>query len=274
MHINTPFNYTGSKFKLLSQIIPTFDDTKSTFVDLFTGSFVVSTNVVEIYDNILSNDLLSDLIKIHEKLISNPYEIIEKVKNYSIGCKQNKEKFLELRNSYNLDKTPEKLWALMLSCTNNMMRFNKDLNFNQTWGNREYNESTENKINIFIEHIKNYKHKIKFSSVCFNDFEKNKDYFYYIDPPYINTEAEYNALWNKTLEYKLYDYILELDEIGASFAISGVLGEHTKNKKSEILYKLIDDGFNYRILNCNYNKVAKIKNKKSEEVLIFNYEKN
>jgi hypothetical protein len=61
-----------------------------------------------------------------------------------------------------------------------------------------------------------------------------------------------------------------LDEIGASFAISGVLGEHNKNQKSEILYKLIDDGFNYRILNCNYNKVAKIKNKKSEEVLIFN----
>jgi len=41
-------------------------------------------------------------------------------------CERDKEKFIELRTSYNKDKTPEKLWALMLSCTSNLMRFNKN----------------------------------------------------------------------------------------------------------------------------------------------------
>ena len=39
-YINTPFNYTGSKIKLLDQILPEMDYTKKYFVDLFTGGGV------------------------------------------------------------------------------------------------------------------------------------------------------------------------------------------------------------------------------------------
>lgn len=35
--IETPFNYTGSKFKLLDKILPKLDYTKPYFVDLFCG---------------------------------------------------------------------------------------------------------------------------------------------------------------------------------------------------------------------------------------------
>ena len=41
--IETPFNYTGSKFKLLEQILPEFDYTKPYFVDLFMGGGSVYT---------------------------------------------------------------------------------------------------------------------------------------------------------------------------------------------------------------------------------------
>ena len=36
-YIEPPLNYTGSKFKLLEQLIPMFDYSKSYFVDIFTG---------------------------------------------------------------------------------------------------------------------------------------------------------------------------------------------------------------------------------------------
>ena len=123
-YINTPLNYTGSKFKLLEQILPKLDYTKNYFVDLFAGGGSIYTNVVEKYDKILVNDIISDLIGIHKNLTNNNIEFIETVKLLAPN-KENQEEYLELRKSYNLEKTPEKLYALMLSCTNNMMRFNK-----------------------------------------------------------------------------------------------------------------------------------------------------
>lgn len=48
--INTPFNYTGNKFKLLDQILPHMDYSKKYFIDLFAGGGSVYTNVVDKYE--------------------------------------------------------------------------------------------------------------------------------------------------------------------------------------------------------------------------------
>jgi site-specific DNA-adenine methylase len=58
--IETPFNYTGSKFKLLEQLLPEFDTTKSTFVDVFTGGGSVYTNVLDKYEKVIVNDIITD----------------------------------------------------------------------------------------------------------------------------------------------------------------------------------------------------------------------
>ena len=52
--IETPFNYTGSKFKLLEQLLPEFDYTKPYFVDLFCGGGSVYTNVVDKYEKLIT----------------------------------------------------------------------------------------------------------------------------------------------------------------------------------------------------------------------------
>lgn len=67
--INTPFNYTGSKFRLLEQILPHFDYTKEYFIDLFCGGGSVYTNVVDKYQKVLINDRIEELILIHKNLI-------------------------------------------------------------------------------------------------------------------------------------------------------------------------------------------------------------
>jgi len=269
--INPPFNYTGSKFKLLDQILPLFDYEKEYFIDLFCGGGSVYTNILDKYQKILINDTLKELIGIHQKLAIEPYSFIEKVKKLA-NTKESQELYLKLRSSYNQDKTPEKFYALMLSCTNNMLRLNKNGDFNQTWGKRGFNENTQKKLDLFVEHINKYKDKLYYSSKNFYEIKPTKPSMVYCDPPYTNSEAGYNMIWSKDLEKKLYLYIKELDKNGHSFALSGLLGEHKNNERSEIIDNLLNDGFNYKILEFDYEYVAKNKNSKnSQEILIYNY---
>lgn len=281
MYINTALNYTGSKFKLLEQLLPEMDYTKKYFVDLFGGSGVVGFNLVDKYDKILYNDIITDLVGIHKGIIHDSEKFITKVKSLCVD-KDNQEGFNKLRSEYNLNNTPEGLYALILCSTNNMMRFSLSFKYNQTFGRRNFNPSTQNKINIFLEHIQPFKDRLYFTSKHFSDIKISKPSMVYIDPPYgrlqdengnlINkqiSEAGYNCFWKLEDDIILYNYILELNKRNHSFMISGLL-EHD-DKKSWMLNKLINDGFRYKELNFDYNKVSRNGNKVSKEIIIMNY---
>lgn len=278
--IETPFNFTGSKFKLLEQLLPEFDYSKSNFVDVFCGGGSVYTNVADKFENIFVNDIIEDLIKIHKGLIDGD-DIINQTK---IICpdKTDESAFLKLRESYNVGNSAEKLWALMLSCTSNMMRFNQKFKFNQTFGKRSWNSKTEVKVKKFTEHIRLYKSKIEFTSKPFYELNIKPDTMYYLDPPYGRiknedgtigksqiSEAGYNCYWKEDDDRKLYEFIHKINDTGSSFAVSGVLNHD--GKTCWMLDKLISDGFNYKSLSFDYNKVSRSGDKETNEVLIKNY---
>jgi len=280
--VETPFNFTGSKFKLLNQLLPEFDYTKNNFVDVFCGGGSVYTNIVDKYQSILVNDVISDLIGIHSGLLKDD-EVIESTKNLCETLKESQEDFLKLRENYNNNPTPAGLWALILSCNSNLMRFNKKGKFNQTWGKRSFNISTEKKVKSFTDHIRKYSDKIYFKSGGFSEIEIESDTFYYLDPPYgfiknddgeignkQITEAGYNSYYYKEDDINLRNFCHKINEIGSTFVISGVL-EHG-GKTSWILDKLIKDGFSVKELNFNYEKISKTNNKKNTvEVIIKNF---
>jgi len=263
--IETPFNYTGSKFKLLSQLLPQFDYNKSTFVDVFCGGGSVYTNILDKYKNVIVNDIISDLIGIHKSLIKSD-DIIEKTKSICPG-KLNPEGYSKLREDYNLNPSSDKLWALMLSCTNNMMRFNQKFKFNQTYGNRGWNSNTDTKVDNFKNHIRNF-NNIEYLSTHFENLDFS-DSMLYIDPPYSNTEAGYNAFWKKDDDTKLYNWIKEMEKKGCSFAVSGTLSHD--GKPCLLLDKLVADGYNVVEFEFDYNKVSRVGKKETKEVLIKNY---
>jgi site-specific DNA-adenine methylase len=68
-YIETPFNYTGSKYKLLSQLLPNFDYSKKYFIDVFAGGGAVYTNILDKYEKVIVNDIINDLVGIHKELI-------------------------------------------------------------------------------------------------------------------------------------------------------------------------------------------------------------
>ena len=163
------------------------------------------------------------------------------------------------------------------------MRFNQKFEYNQTFGKRTFNPSTEKKLNDYFNHIYQYKNKINFSSEHFLNFNIKESSMIYIDPPYGRiqdsfgniqnkqiSEAGYNCYFKKEDDIALYNYILNLDKQGHSFMVSGLL-EHNGDK-SWMMNKLLNDGFKCEYLNFNYNKVSKLKDdKKSIEVIIMNY---
>lgn len=282
-YIETPFNYTGSKFKLLEQLLPEFDTTKSTFVDVFCGGGSVYTNVLDKYEKIIANDIITDLIGIHKGLLQSD-EIVNKTK-LLCPCKDNPVGYGTLRENYNTNPSPEGLWALMLTSTNNMMRFNQKFKYNQTFGKRSWNDNTTKKVNNFTEHIRKFKDNLVYLSTEFENIDIQSDMMIYLDPPYGRiknedgtigkkqiSEAGYNAFWKQEDDLKLYDFIKKIDSIGASFMVSGVL--HHDGKTCWMLDKLIADGFKYKEIEYDYNKVSRKGNKETTEIIITNYEKN
>jgi DNA adenine methylase Dam len=279
--IETPFNYTGSKFKLLEQLLPQFDYTKPYFVDLFCGGGSVYTNVVDKYEKLIVNDVIKDLIGIHQFLLDSD-DIITETKKLC-PSKGNPELFGKLREDFNLNPTPAKLWALMLSSNNNMMRFNQKFKYNQTYGERGWNLNTDKKVETFTNHIRQYKDKIRFKSVAFDQIEISSDkIMFYADPPYGRvknedgsigkkqiSEAGYNAFWKEDDDMNLYNYLKSIDEKGSSFMVSGVLNHD--GKTCWMLDKLIQDGYRYKELKFDYNKVSRKGDKVTNEVIIMNY---
>lgn len=106
-YIDGVMNYTVLKFKLLEQLLPEMDYTKPYFVDLFCGGGSVYTNVVDRFEKVVPNDVIKDLIGIHQSLI-NSDDIISDTKGLCPG-KNNQEGFVKLREDYNSNPTPSKL---------------------------------------------------------------------------------------------------------------------------------------------------------------------
>jgi DNA adenine methylase len=109
MYINPPMNYTGSKFKLLPQILPLMDYNKDIFIDMFAGGGSVYTNVVDKYQKIVVNDIIENIINIHKTLILNPRQIITETK---LCCNTviDKNSFNVLRAKYNEEYGYSQLW--------------------------------------------------------------------------------------------------------------------------------------------------------------------
>lgn len=211
----------GSKHKLLPQLLTLFP-TKACFYDVFTGGGSVYINVAHRYPQVIANDILVDLIAIHQHLQSPDF--IQKAAALSIPTKNCQQMYLALRDQYNKERAPEQLLALIWSCNSNMMRFNKDLQFNQTWGQRSYNKNTQNKIELLL--ARNYAN-VTFESKHFYEYAnlRNKDIFVYLDPPYSNTEAGYNNLWTEQAEQQLIGMLKTFINNQIPFGLSGVINE-------------------------------------------------
>jgi DNA adenine methylase len=271
MILKPPTNYAGSKDKLMPQLLKYFPENVDTFYDVFCGGLSVSINSP--YRKIISNDIITPLIQFYQSLyimsMNNCEDKeIDKIKSFKID-KTSKEEFLKVREEFNQDGDPYKFFALVSSCTNNMMRFNKSFKFNQSFGERTINDNTIQKLKDYAKVMKTK--SFEFSNLSYPElFQKippGENDFVYFDPPYLISEAGYNAYWSKQLEEGLYELIDELDSRGIRFMMSNVSrhkGKENPHLNKLTKYKIVD-------LDFDYEKVAKKKGSDTQEIIVMNF---
>lgn len=262
----SPLNYSGSKDKILPQILNELPEDINTFVDAFGGAFNVGVNVNAnkvIYNEI--NPYIYEIVKLlltedKDKLINDIEKII---KDFNLE-KKNKISYNKFRDYYNnMDKSPINLYILSLYSFSNIIRFNKNQEFNSSIGKQEYNKT-------IIDRILNFKsesNKTVLYNLSYKDIPLDENCFFYFDPPYITTTGVYNETnrfgngWTKNDEQELLDYIKILDNNNYKFMLSNVL--KYKDKENTQLINFINDN-NFKLINIG-------KYRTRQEVIIKNY---
>jgi DNA adenine methylase len=278
--VKSPLNYVGGKHKILVQIFPLFPKGIRTFVDLFAGGANVGINAKA--DKIILNDSLVYLLDIYQALKSYSIEevvgyIEETISEFELSF-SNAEGYERLRQRYNKEREALDLLVLSFYCFNHQIRFNKEGKFNTPFGRDKsrYNDTIKRNLIRFMRSLR--AKEVDLSAGSFEEFnfsELTEGDFVYCDPPYLITDAHYNAGWDERKERSLLNALEGLDERGIKFALSNVLTH--KGKTNEILKEWASNG-GYRIYdvardyaNCNYHANDKKKNS-SWEALICNYD--
>lgn len=281
-YCKNPFNYIGSKYKILEQIYPLFPKDCDTIIDLFGGSGEVGFNSE--YKKIIYNEKCTPLVNvmknIDDKFIE---EVRDCIKKWNLG-KFNKEEFLNLRKYYNENlknlnnrEAAVVVYALLTHAFNYQIAFNSKYEFNSPSGYARswFNPSLAKKLYEYAQLLDGK--NITFLSMDFNEIDIiDKNTFYYCDPPYLITmgsyEKDYFCKWSENKERELLKYLDELNNQNIKFALSNVL--HHKGKNNTILqdwcskYNVFHLNNNYN--NCNY-QLKTSTNNTTDEVLITNY---
>ncbi|MGE8076547.1 Dam family site-specific DNA-(adenine-N6)-methyltransferase [Listeria welshimeri] len=309
--LKSALNYTGGKHRLLPQLFPLFPEANKfeRFIDLFAGGGVVSVNMARKYrlENynigkyIVVNDIEPHVISLLnylsreniDNILEKIYFYIEKYglsdtgkygyEPYLLTDKRdvsafNKEKYKILRDDYNMSVSEDidiLFYLLIVFGFNNQVRFNSKGQFNLPVGKRDFNSQMKSKLISFQEVLSS--NDFDFRNQDFrNIIDVSKNDFIYADPPYRITIAAYNERggWTTQDDLDLFDYLDNINSIGAKFALSNVVA-HKGKINSELVewskkyrkFSKIPLKFDYN--NSNYQ--SKAKHSETIEVLIKNY---
>lgn len=300
--MRSPLFYVGDKYKLMPQLTELFPDKINNYFDVFCGGGSASINVeAKVYN---MNDIDENIIALHYHLqrnsknmyrfISRMYRLInsyglshsekcidERLEAYkkkyvkTYFARYNKDSYLKLRRDFNRDNTNiDLLYLLLIYGFNHMIRFNNNGEFNLPVGNLDWNKNvTESLLNYssWSNNNKVHLHNMDFEEFV-NSHVINSDDFIYFDPPYLITFSDYNKLWSKEEELRLYNLLDSLDDRKVNWGISNMLSH--KGKFNEILYNWSKK---YKVFEVKSNYISRFDNsikKESREVYITNYEKD
>lgn len=300
--IPSALNYTGGKYKLLSQILPLFPKDADQVVDLFCGGCNVGINVdcnkvlfndsneylmglLDTFRRLTKEEIFDWIYKSIDKyglsLVSkNGYDFYNCESSKGLG-EYNKAGYNKLRGDFNKKASKDNEYYLMLYLLivysfNNQLRFNRKGEFNLPVGKRDFNSKMQGKLEAFIDRVKSGDYRFTtddFRNVSMEDYTDKS--FFYADPPYLITCASYNeqAGWTENDEKDLLNYLEELDKKGIRFALSNVL--ESKGKKNVILSEWINQNKKFKAIPLNYDYTNSNYHTKKDgitkEVLVVNY---
>lgn len=270
--IKSPLNYSGSKDKLVPQIIKELPKRIDTFVDVMGGAFNVGVNIITT-NKVVYNEINSWVFNIIEWLLKgNKNTIIksieETISSFNLD-KGAKNEYLRLRKAYNeLDSKTLYLYVLHMYGFQNMIRFNNSRKFNTPIGVAGYSDDIKNRILAFKPKSDTVLSNKCYTKIKWESFNLNT--VFYFDPPYFITSASYNdgkrglKGWNGDSEVELLSILTKINSLGHKFMLSNVL--HHRNKTNHLLIEWIQE-HNFKVVDVGTTGWRYAKN----EVLIKNF---
>lgn len=291
-YINNPFNYNGSKFKLLQQIESNMSSSCKYMIEPLCGSGVVSINFGDRFDKVFANDACWQLISIIEWIKNTDIRLLLEIIDRTIECfelsKTNKHGYNMARQYYNMFQNkketfnPALLYCLITHAFNYQIEFNLREEYNVPFGaNRSsFNSSLRQKMIEYSQKIKTL--NVELSSDLYGDFFDNmfagefplSETWIYVDSPYLASSKSCYRIqgkrWSEHDEIKLYEYMDEIDALGGKFLLSNVI-ENNGHVNDILLtwmnkYNIIDIELSYR--GCNYQRKN---NGRTKEIMVRNY---
>lgn len=236
-----PFNYIGSKSRLLPTLLPFFKRANKdrVLVDLFAGGF--SVGVTAPNSEVVYNDINHDLKCLIELIYSMRFEefnglLLEKIDHYDLS-KSNSDAFYRLRDDFNRRRDSILFCLLIFYSFNHQIRYNQKGKFNTPFGkNRSsYNASICNKLETFSNLLR--RKRVEFSSLDYAEMTIAPNSIVYADPPYVLSTGSYNdgkrgvSSWDESHELKLYEYLDSLNEQSIPFVLSNMLRQGSRNNQ-------------------------------------------
>lgn len=284
--ISSPIRWTGSKKKLLNEMLYTFDKEKDIYIEPFLGSGTVLINVLnkKIYKKYYVNDINSSLIDFYKALKEDCARLAEYImeiclKYNTFATEEEKSDFYYLmRVRYNEElsdmyQRSSVFWFLMKAGYNGVYRINLNGKFNVPFGKKNtifFDLDKAENISTLIQPVEFYCMGYhEFLNTVSNKVDLNNA-FTYCDPPYIpeTKSMQHQVLYTKNRfdhsEFILQMLVLLESYYGFSFMIS-----MSDSPKSDELYNIW--GLN-KISICDIiRNVNPKKRLLSKEVAFLNY---
>lgn len=293
--ILSPIPYMGNKKRLIDNgLISMFPKRIHTFIDLFSGSGIVSMNTRA--DRIIMNDIDVHLIELYELFKSHTAEFIiqhieSRIQEFNLPIEatkrcdyEDKEKikvyksaYLNLRDKYNQEKSVLDLCTLTYFAFAQQFRFNADGDFNMPYGDTYFSEYQKDGIISGCDFFHN--NDVIITNLDFKKFDISTlttGDFVYLDPPYFITLAVYTenrngyAGWNAEDEQALYSLCESLNNHGVHLGMSNVFRNKDKVNQTLIDWCKYHQFKVHRFHSHTYSACGK-GNSNAEEVFITNY---
>jgi DNA adenine methylase len=216
MKLPHPIPYQGSKRNLADKILSYFPLKVNRLFEPFAGSAAIT--IASAYyckaNHFIINDINEPLIKLWDKIINNPDQIIGEyhhIWNNQIGKEE--AYYYEAREMFNNTQQPEYLLFMLAKCVKAAVRYNSNGEFNQSPDKRRLGRTPSNMREDIIKVSQLLKSKVTLLSL---DYEEaiatvNEDDLIYFDPPYQGTGQNGGFRYMQDLNHD--DFVLSLFQL-------------------------------------------------------------
>ena len=216
MRLPHPIPYQGSKRNLADKILSYFPSKVNRLFEPFAGSAAIT--IASAYyckaNHYVINDINEPLIKLWDKIINHPEQIINEyhfIWNNQIGREE--EYYYEARAIFNTTQKPEYLLFMLAKCVKAAVRYNANGEFNQSPDKRRLGRTPSNMREDIVRVSQLLKNKVTLFSLDYNEViaTASVDDLIYFDPPYQGTGQNGGFRYMQDLNHD--DFVLSLYQL-------------------------------------------------------------